>query len=143
MLGQIEHPDAPERFGNTELKEEMPAADETLSKDDRAAMVEFLVQRTGLEYEPAVNVELAKKGEALLEESDCAGCHATTADAMSGPSLLDYGSKNFLRQVIRDPSHELLYGDLNKMPSFAHLSDEQIDELILYIQSLRTDGPPN
>jgi ubiquinol-cytochrome c reductase cytochrome b subunit len=138
MLGQIEAPDAAHRFGGTGFEEQMPSADDVdITAEDRKALVELLVWRAGSVDPEALNMELAKSGEEAFENNGCSGCHSLEDEALVGPSLKRYGSAEFIASVIRNPGHELNYGDLNEMPDFKDLSDQQINYLVRYIETLR------
>jgi mono/diheme cytochrome c family protein len=138
MLGQIEAPDEAHRFGGTGFEAQMPSADDMdVSKEDRKAMVEMLVWRAGSVESTSIDMAVAKSGEEAFENNGCSGCHSLESDPMVGPSLKNYGSPEFIASVIRNPGHELNYGELNEMPDFKDLSDQQVGYLVRYIESLR------
>ena len=138
MLGQIEAPDADHRFGGTGFEGQMPSADDVeVSQEDRKALVEMLVWRARSVPLSEVDMELAKSGEEAFDNNGCSGCHSLEDEAMIGPSMKEYGSSDFIASVIRNPGHELNYGDLNEMPDFKDLSALQIEYLTRYIESLR------
>ena len=92
-----------------------------------------------------------QQGEALYRQYGCGNCHSA-ADTSRAPSLVGlYGKKrtfidgrtteadrNYLRKAIIDPDNNLLkgYGTVTRMPSYKDLSEDDINQLIAYIQSL-------
>ena len=93
----------------------------------------------------------AQQGEALYRQYGCGNCHAAT-DSARAPSLVGiYGKqrtlvdgatatadRNYLRKAIVSPENTLLkgYGTVTRMPSYKDLSEDDINQLIAYIQSL-------
>lgn len=96
----------------------------------------------------------AKRGEALYRQYGCANCHGMT-DTSRAPSLVGiYGKprvlfngdkvtadRNYLRKAIISPENTLLkgYGIVTTMPSYKDLSEDDLNQLIAYIQSLGTN----
>jgi len=90
---------------------------------------------------------LLKKGqEVLKDEGKCAGCHKfhDVGDFGVAPDLTGYGSREWLRELIADPSHERFYADQNdRMPSFAkdrqnaknnQLTEHELDMLVSWLR---------
>jgi len=93
----------------------------------------------------------ADEGEALFRQYGCGNCHTAT-DTARAPSLVGlYGKertftdgskvpadRNYLRKAIIMPENTLLkgYGTVTRMPSYKDLSEDDINQLIAYIQSL-------
>jgi cytochrome c oxidase subunit 2 len=98
----------------------------------------------------------AQQGESLYRQYGCENCHTAT-DTSRAPSLVGlYGrqqtlasgssvtaDRNFLRKSIINPDDTLLkgYGAVTRMPSYKDLSEDDINQLIAYIQSLGAGGP--
>jgi cytochrome c oxidase subunit 2 len=93
----------------------------------------------------------AEEGEGLYRQYGCANCHTAT-DTARAPSLVGlYGKervfadgstapadRNYLRKAIISPENTLLkgYGTVTRMPNYKDLSEDDINQLIAYIQSL-------
>ena len=126
------------------------------SPADYAQWVRERGRRSG-RAETAVSTPAAQ-GEGLYRQYGCANCHGA-ADALRGPSLvgvygrqrtlLDGGTvtadRNYLRKAIISPERMLLkgYGSVTRMPSYKDLSEDDINQLIAYIQSLGTTSVDN
>ena len=95
------------------------------------------------------NVE---EGQKLATQ--CLGCHSVDGSVLVGPSWKDlYGhdveledgtivvaDAAYLEQSIRDPMSQIVKGFPPAMPPYAHLTDEEVDNLIAYIASLSDDS---
>lgn len=85
---------------------------------------------------------LVKQGQQLFQSQSCLGCHTVNGQGGAvGPNLSKEGTKSrssqWLGQQLRDPkSHD----PQTVMPSFKQLSDQQIKELVAYLQSLGAGG---
>lgn len=85
---------------------------------------------------PKYDKVLAKKGEGLLEEAYCMGCHQSNDyDYDVEPPKLDgYGSSDWLRSFILNPGASHNYGKKNQMPSYeGKLSDHELDMLVRWM----------
>jgi len=94
--------------------------------------------------------ELAQQGQEIAQSFGCTACHSTTGEVIVGPSWLDLFGKTetladgsevqvdeaYIKESIQDPSAKLVQGFDALMPSFSQLTDEEIDALIAYMQSL-------
>jgi cytochrome c oxidase subunit 2 len=94
----------------------------------------------------------AERGQTLAVDFGCAACHSADGSVIVGPTwlgvfgsteTLDDGStvtvdENYIRQSILDPESHLVAGFPNVMPQNyrEQLTDEQIGDIIAYIQSL-------
>jgi mono/diheme cytochrome c family protein len=95
----------------------------------------------------------AERGHDLFQRTGCMGCHSVdgTASTERGPSLLGFfgrerqfqdgssliADEEYFRQAVFRPGDRVLAGYEEGMPSFLGiLSDEDVDSIILYIQSL-------
>jgi ubiquinol-cytochrome c reductase cytochrome b subunit len=86
------------------------------------------------------------RGERVFRER-CRSCHALEGfvpEEPLGPDLTAYGSKAWLRQLLRDPDSPRFFGRAEKvegMPSFADLSEDELGILTDMLVSLRAhDG---
>jgi len=90
---------------------------------------------------------LVKQGnEVLKDEAKCAGCHkfGDVGDLGMAPDLTGYGSREWLRELIADPTHEKFYsGQNDRMPSFAkdrsnpknnQLSPQELELLVSWLR---------
>lgn len=87
------------------------------------------------------NKQQADRGRFYFVEYNCYGCHGGLAGGAMGPSLRDtvwkYGGTD--QQIIAT----IKQGRPNGMPAWeGMLSDEQIQDILTYIRSLRTDAEP-
>lgn len=87
-------------------------------------------------------------GKALANQ--CIGCHSVDGSQMVGPSWLGiYGEEveledgrtvviddAYLANSIKDPMSEIVKGFPPAMPPYSYLTDQQIADLIAYIESL-------
>lgn len=92
---------------------------------------------------------VARQGEQLFVSEGCGACHTirgTEAQGNLGPDLTHVGSRKSLGAGILPPTAEAFSnwtrhtGAIKpgvKMPSFAHLSDRQIEALGQYLEALR------
>ncbi len=91
----------------------------------------------------------AGHGGELFTSQGCAGCHSTTTeDVIVGPSLKNVGDRaantvqgldavEYLRQSITQPDAYVIPGfAAGVMPSFASLSDTDVNDLIAYLLTL-------
>ena len=57
-----------------------------------------------------------------------------------GPTLKAYGSRDWLAQVIKNPSAAHLYGELGDgMPGFDHLSEAEIGYITAWLTHLKNE----
>jgi mono/diheme cytochrome c family protein len=83
-----------------------------------------------------------KRGERLFQNVGCMGCHAINGRGGTvGPDLSNEGnaghSAQWLQTQIRDPKAN---DPQSIMPAYGTLSDEQINSLVDYLQSLSAKG---
>jgi mono/diheme cytochrome c family protein len=94
----------------------------------------------------------AERGKELFQKVGCMGCHVVNGQGgRVGPDLSDEGnagqSRQWLSTQIRNPkSHD----PQTAMPAFDNLSDQQVKDLVDYLESLKTgparvgrSGPPS
>lgn len=86
--------------------------------------------------------------------TQCLGCHSVEGGTLVGPTWKDlYGEEveledgtvviadeAYLMQSIKDPTSQIVKGFAPAMPSYAYLTDQQINDLIAYIKSLSEEG---
>jgi mono/diheme cytochrome c family protein len=102
-----------------------------------------MTQPTGLDVvaaDPGSLSASAQRGEQLFESRGCMGCHTVNGQGGNvGPDLSNEGnsghSTQWLATQIRDPkSHD----PQTAMPAFNNLSDQQVNDLVAYLESLKT-----
>lgn len=74
---------------------------------------------------------------------DCASCHpfeGEVPEKIKGPDLTAYGSKAWIKQVLRDPDSHRLYGHTKVygMESYAKLPPADVDRLVDFVYGLRS-----
>lgn len=93
---------------------------------------------------------LVAMGEQLYTEQGCAGCHSIDGSDNVGPSwqglygreeTLDDGTtvtvdEAYIEESIRNPNAAIVDGYQGIMPAYDTLTDEQIEAIIAFIQSL-------
>ena len=106
------------------------------------------------ETEPAEPADLARQGENLANKNGCLGCHSTDGSRRVGPSFKGLmGSErtvvkdgkeikvmadsDYLRRSIHDPSSEVVQGYPAAMPPFPGLSDQDIEALRAWLETLK------
>jgi cytochrome c553 len=80
-------------------------------------------------------------GVRLLYRYECGRCHQINLPGMNGkmgPALrgLSRHSRAYLEESLREPGKVVVRGYINGMPSYAHLSDTEVRELIDYLVTL-------
>lgn len=90
-------------------------------------------------------------GPRLIYRYECGRCHTIAAlpgvSGHNGPPLDGVGQRalgrvpglsgrDYLRQCLREPGKVVVRGYLNVMPSFQHLSEAEIQELVDYLSRL-------
>jgi mono/diheme cytochrome c family protein len=82
----------------------------------------------------------AERGKQLFEKVGCLGCHTVHGQGGKvGPDLSNEGnaglSRQWLSTQIRDPKKN---DPQSIMPAFGNLSDQQVKDLVDYLESLKT-----
>ena len=95
---------------------------------------------TGPSSDGATTASLVVAGRQLLRSQSCLSCHTVDGQGGNiGPNLSKEGTKEhpsqWLAQQIRNPKS---HNATTVMPSFAQFSDQQVKELVAYLQSLGT-----
>lgn len=118
-----------------------------ISEADLNELVSLLTGKTG-------KTSRLDEGKKIVENEGCMSCHSTDGSIIVGPSFKGlYHSK---RQVIKDkkeytveaddeyiyvsikyPQREIVKGFDPVMPSYEHLTDEQIKAIVEYIESIK------
>ncbi len=78
-------------------------------------------------------------GARLLYRHECGRCHTIALPGMNGklgPRLRGLGSRSYIEESLREPSKKVVRGYLNAMPSYAHLSEAEVKELVDYLITL-------
>ena len=91
-------------------------------------------------------------GKRLYADKNCAGCHSTDGAVGAGPSWKGLfgrtevmsdetkllADENYIRESIMDPMKKIVKGYVPQMPTYrGQLSDEELNQLIAYIKSLK------
>jgi thiosulfate dehydrogenase len=81
----------------------------------------------------------ARQGQQLFDKSGCLGCHIVHGQGGSvGPNLSNIGetgrSRQWLTTQIRDPKS---HNPQTTMPAFSNMSDQQVSDLVDYLESLK------
>lgn len=137
----IRNAGAPKFFGGTPHDDMDPYAEDDLSNEDLAALVEYCVSIMGDE---AHDADLAAKGKSIFDDDqDCSTCHEMEpGEAGDGPNLNGHGSAAWVARVIRDSSPDVLFGSKADMPKFADkLTKDEIALLAQFVVSQRKSGP--
>lgn len=84
---------------------------------------------------------------ARVFRQECGSCHALgdrVPEERKAPELTGYGSRAWIRQVLRDPDSPRLFGGtkVHGMESFAALPPEELDALVELVYSRRHDDAP-
>ena len=122
----------PDYFANTafrdgEMKQHIQSLFEEAGEPGRTALTEklsavaiALAAESGREPDDSPQVHLGRK--LIVGELRCVECHKFRNEGSTGaaPDLTGYGSSEWLKELISDPSGERFYGGRNdRMPSFA------------------------
>jgi cytochrome c2 len=83
----------------------------------------------------------ARKGEQLFASKGCSGCHSTGTKTVVGPGLAGVadraGAEVYLWESIRNPAAFIVPGFPNAMPPFGTLTDQEVNDLIEYLKTLK------
>jgi cytochrome c oxidase subunit 2 len=95
------------------------------------------------------------KGKAVAAQFNCASCHSTNGDELTGPTWKDlYGASvtlkggekvtvddAYIERAIREPNAERRDDATGQMPTFDEdrLSDDQLAEIVAYLKDLSAD----
>jgi mono/diheme cytochrome c family protein len=95
-----------------------------------------------VDTQPAVVDPMVVEGEALATSNGCVACHSTNGVDGTGPTWKGLGETRdaaYLRQSIIDPNADIVAGfspDIMPQTFGDTLTDDQINALVAYIQSL-------
>jgi len=150
-----EHVAGPHYFGNTKFRrgDMANAVKENLAdlveeeKQEIAALVAALsaeAQLPGQAKLDAKQQELVAEGREMFSMWGCTDCHRFHGEGTAaGPELTGYGSREWLRAIIADPTQKRFYGENNdRMPAYAAsddpaenlLSDQELDLLVDWLR---------
>jgi len=122
IMAMLHDPDADERFGKTPYKEQMPSMDvppkdetkefKPMSKEDMTAVSLFL------------SGAMLDQGEKIVKDR-CTACHLYKGEGDDNgqgyaPELAGYGSLEWIRAQIADPSSKATYRDNALDPKMKH-----------------------
>ena len=145
--------DTPKYFGGTKFKgggmsefvrDEVAKADADgkaeIDKIVKALSAEAkLKSQSGIDQSDAAVIA---EGRKLISESDdfeCTQCHKLDgAGKTKGPDLTGYGSREWMIEFVKNPSHKRFYGERNdRMPLFGEkqlLTDQQIGMVVDWLR---------
>lgn len=97
----------------------------------------------------------AAKGKLVFMQTGCNACHMSPAVGKDYPDLRGlYGSQvklkdgstvvadeGYLRESIVNPNKQIVAGYPPSMPPYNYLKEEQVNQLIAYIKSLKDEEP--
>ena len=129
------HPEAPENYGNAKISGMEGYA--KLGDDKIARLTEYLY---ALRSHPAQDPAL-QSGRRLFLAEGCGECHGLEkGEDNGGPTLLGYGSAEWLRGLVRDPGAPAYYDAQNRMPDFgSRLHPDDINDLVAFLQALEQE----
>ena len=86
----------------------------------------------------------ATRGAATFTSQPCSGCHSTGDNRIVGPGLKGVGERAaarggdaYLTESIKDSTAFVVDGFDPIMPSFAHLDDQTVADLVAYLKTLK------
>jgi cytochrome c oxidase cbb3-type subunit 3 len=107
------------------------------------------VTATEVTHEFNGNIQEANAGRTLFLTKNCVGCHGGLAGGAMGPSLRDTvwkygGTDQAIAASIRDgrPAGMPAWGRANVVGQENTLTDDEIQKIITYIRSIRTEAEP-
>src|SRR5690606_8570050 len=71
------------------------------------------------------------RGNSLLYQQNCAACHGQNREGLTGPALLNLGQRMNLKDF-----NQVLISGRGDMPSYAHLKEEELEELYSFLSGL-------
>jgi len=124
----------------------MPSYADQLDEAQLQALVDTLLGRERAPAKP--------DGAKLAADNGCLGCHSTDGSRLVGPSFKGIWGRSavvekdgeeqtvtvdrdYLRRAILDPGAEIVEGYPAAMPPYGHLSNEEIEALIDYLEELK------
>lgn len=125
----------------------MPSFEGQISEDELHELLEY--------FQSEAKPQAGKPdGAALAASQGCLGCHSDDGTPRVGPSFKGlYGSqrevskagkeltlladRDYLKRAIREPGAEIAEGFQPLMPPYPALTDEQLEQLLDYLESLR------
>ena len=102
-------------------------------------------------HKPKEELSLEDVGEKLFEKNACVACHSIDGSESVGPSLLELfaSRRNFqdgsgivadeayVKESMIEPNLKIVSGyNKDSMPSYRHLSDQELKALVEYIKGL-------
>lgn len=135
LEGVIRSPRDPRFFGHTKLEGMEPLAREDWPQ--LRGLAAFL-QAQDPALAPTLAPALVKAGEDAYYELECHGCHPMEKEEVgSAPNLAGYGTAAWLDAFLRDPGHELFYGEDNDMPAYAdELDPDELAAIVVFLRGL-------
>ena len=124
--------------------EGMPSFQEEMPQKDLDVIVQYLTGGAKRDLE---------QGRQLMESEGCLSCHSTDGSEIAGPTLRNIVGRKvkkddgteiaaddaYLKEAILDPEKFIVVGYDPIMPSYGHLSEEQVQAMIDYMHLLGAD----
>jgi cytochrome c oxidase subunit 2 len=121
--------------------EGMPAYKEEMPQRDLDVIIRYLTGGAARDLD---------RGRALMESEGCLSCHSTDGSEIAGPTFKGIAGRKvrradgseataddaYLREAILDPEKFLVVGYDPIMPSYDHLTEEDVQAMIDYMHSL-------
>jgi ubiquinol-cytochrome c reductase cytochrome b subunit len=128
--GFLENPDGPLYMGPAKIEKGMKKVEGT--PDELEALTEMIYMETGA---PDADPTKAARGKDLVSSKDCDSCHDFDGTSENtGPNLKGRGSFAWVKEVIADAGHPLMFGEKNKMPKFRNkLTEQEIEDLARFV----------
>lgn len=154
VRGLLENPSDPKYFGHTAKLEGMKdwKKKSKLTAEELDQVADFVAELAKVEpgenqedwYGRAYSGKLEDHPGATLFVEDCGQCHVlgeigliTEGGLQDAPNLFGYGSQDWLRQMIRAPGADHLYGYIDeseRMPGFAdRLSQSDVETAVRFL----------
>lgn len=120
---------------------------DVVSEDDLKVMVQWFMHGNEVSIDA---------GRELMMAEGCISCHSTDGSLVAAPSLKDIwgrnvtviengrekaiiSDKNYLTESILEPEKQVVKGFDPIMPPYAHLTQEQLAQMLEYMQSISGD----
>jgi len=130
IRGFLENPEGRLYMGAAKIDKGMKPVAGTA--DELDALTEMVYQETGA---PDADAARAARGRDLIPQKDCDSCHELDGDGENaGPNLKARGTLAWVEAVISDAGQGRLFGEKNKMPSFARkLTPAEIEDMARFV----------
>ncbi len=133
------------------VRTSLPELIQDIGQEEFDRVLDFLAEEASREG-PLPKDQVDQEILELFEDFTCTDCHLFYGNGGgTGPDLTGYGSHQWSKQIIADPTHARFYGSRNDgMPSYRAfpndpgknlLSEEELDELVRWLRRSVGKGP--